>query len=211
MIKQPIAVIFDWYNTLINTSINIDRIIFNQVLKKMGYQDIDLNLIASSTIFKYLTILLGQRWKEAMTLYESRLEKSQKLDNFTLNDGAIELLNTLRENNIAMAIVSNKNGEKLRSEIHYKNLTHYFNSIIGSGDTSTNKPSPEPVLAALANINVQPSKEIFFIGDSISDIQSATEAGCLPINYGNNIAASNILSFKNFDEIHNFICKLINI
>ncbi|WDM85109.1 HAD family hydrolase [Ehrlichia sp. JZT12] len=209
--KQPTAVIFDWYNTLIDTSINIDYTTFNEVLDKMGYKDIDLNSIPNARIHQYLNTLLGQRWKEAITLYENSLEKSQKLDNFMLNDGAIELLDTLKENNITMAIVSNKNGEKLRSEIHYKNLTHYFNSIIGSGDTSTNKPSPEPVLAALTNINVQPSKEVFFIGDSISDIQSATKAGCLPIKYGNDTNVNNVLSFKNFDEIRHFICKLITI
>ncbi|ABD45298.1 HAD hydrolase, IA, variant 1 family protein [Ehrlichia chaffeensis str. Heartland] len=209
--KQPTAVIFDWYNTLIDTSINIDRTTFYQVLDQMGYKNIDLDSIPNSTIPKYLITLLGKRWKEATILYENSLEKSQKSDNFMLNDGAIELLDTLKENNITMAIVSNKNGERLRSEIHHKNLTHYFDSIIGSGDTGTIKPSPEPVLAALTNINIEPSKEVFFIGDSISDIQSAIEAGCLPIKYGSTNIIKDILSFKNFYDIRNFICQLINI
>ncbi|WP_235111259.1 HAD family hydrolase [Ehrlichia muris] len=211
MIKQPTTVIFDWYNTLINTSININRITFNQVLDKMGHKNIDLDCIPSSTIPKYLTTFLGKRWKEAITLYENSLEKSQELDSFILNDGAIELLDTLKENNITMAIVSNKNGKNLRSEVHHKNLTHYFDSIIGAGDTGATKPSPEPVLAALTNINVQPSKEVFFIGDSASDIQSAIDAGCLPIKYGSTTTVNNILSFKNFDDIRHFICQLINI
>ncbi|AAZ68705.1 HAD-superfamily hydrolase, subfamily IA,variant1 [Ehrlichia canis str. Jake] len=211
MMKQPTAVIFDWYNTLIDTSINTDCVILNKVLDQMGYKNIDLHSIPNSTIPKYLTTLLGKRWKEATTLYENSLEKSQKSDNFMLNDGAIELLDTLKANNIIMAIVSNKNGKSLRAEVQNKNLTHYFDSIIGSGDTGTTKPSPEPVLAALTNINVQPSKEVFFIGDSISDIQSATEAGCLPIKYGSTTTINNVLSFSNFDDIRHFICKLINI
>ena len=210
MMKKPTAVIFDWYNTLIDTSINIDYTTLNQVLNKIGYKDIDLNVVPKSTVHQHLTNRLGQKWKEAITLYENSLENSKKLDNFTLNDGAIELLDTLKENNITMAIVSNKNGESLRSEVQHKNLTHYFDSIIGSGDTLSNKPSPEPVLTALTNINVQPSKDVFFIGDSISDIQSATGAGCLPIKYGdNNTNVNNVLSFKNFDEIRKFICQLI--
>ena len=159
--KQPTAVIFDWYNTLIDTKINIDRTTFNQILNKMGYKDVDLNAASDATLLKYIAMLLRDRWKEGITLYENSLEKSQKLDNFALNDGAIELLDTLKENNITMAIVSNKNGKSLRSEIHNKNLSHYFNSIIGSGDTATTKPSPEPVLAALTYLNIQPTKDVF--------------------------------------------------
>ncbi|QGR02999.1 HAD family hydrolase [Ehrlichia ruminantium] len=209
--KRPTAVIFDWYNTLINTKVSIDRTIFNQVLNKMGYKDIDLNSLPDATVLKYLAMLLGDKWKEGITLYENSLEKSQKLDNFVLNDGAIELLDTLKENNITMAIVSNKNGKSLRSEIQNKNLSHYFNSIIGSGDTTSTKPSPEPVLAALSYLNIQPSKDVFFIGDSISDIQSATDAGCLPIKYGDCSTVDNVLSFKNFNEINKFISQLLNL
>ncbi|CAI28144.1 Putative Phosphoglycolate phosphatase [Ehrlichia ruminantium str. Gardel] len=209
--KQPIAVIFDWYNTLIDTKVNIDRPTFYQVLNRMGYKDVNLNTVSDSTILKYLAMLLGDRWEEGVALYENSLEKLQKLDNFVLNDGAIELLDTLKGNNITMAIVSNKNGKSLRSEIHNKNLSHYFNSIIGSGDTASTKPSPEPVLTALAYLNIQPSKNVFFIGDSISDIQSATDAGCLPIRYGNCSTKDNVLSFKNFNEINKFICQLLSL
>ncbi|QXK91737.1 HAD-IA family hydrolase [Neoehrlichia mikurensis] len=204
--SAPLAVIFDWYNTLINTS-NINYNIASQALHMMGY-NVSLDTIPNTQIRQYLTYLLNNKLKEWSILYEQILNKSQIEHKIQLNENVLEMLELLHQKSISMAIVSNKNGYYLRRDVYDLNLTKYFKSIIGANDTPENKPSPKPILAALEILNLPPTKKIFVIGDSISDVESAKNANCLPIMYNHNTNINGVLSFTHFKELSNLIINL---
>ncbi|ACZ49557.1 putative phosphatase [Anaplasma centrale str. Israel] len=206
--RPPVAVIFDWCNTLVTGSA-LDYETVDKVLKHMGRSDIDLASVDPSTVDRYLVHSLGSRWKEASALYMEFAEKSTRVRKLIPSSNVLELLELLYDNGISMGIVSNKNGPSLREEVRATGLSKYFSAIIGSGDTPENKPSPKPVIAALEILDVTPSEQVFFVGDSVSDVASARSAKCLPIVYGGT-EVEGVLSFRNFIDLCGFVRGLLN-
>ncbi|MGN7661437.1 MAG: HAD family hydrolase [Anaplasma sp.] len=206
--RAPVAVIFDWCNTLVQNG-GLDYEIAKQVLQRMGRGDIDVSSVSPIKVERYLEYSLGDRWKEAIALYKELAERSSKVRKLCPSDNVLGVLELLYNHNVSMGIVSNKNGDSLREEVKTTGLAEYFSVIIGSGDTSENKPSPEPIIAALEILDIPPGEHVFFVGDSISDVESARRAKCRPIVYGNaNI--EDVLSFRDFAGFCEFVRGLLN-
>uniref|UniRef100_A0A7V4DHP5 phosphoglycolate phosphatase n=1 Tax=Candidatus Caldatribacterium californiense TaxID=1454726 RepID=A0A7V4DHP5_9BACT len=90
--------------------------------------------------------------------------------------GMREVLETLKEADIPMAIVT----AKVRSEMSYQfdhlGLNHFFRVIICAEDAPRPKPYPDPLLLACEKLSVAP-QEALFLGDSVYDITAARLAG----------------------------------
>ncbi|MDB1135543.1 HAD family hydrolase [Candidatus Anaplasma sp. TIGMIC] len=198
---------FDWCNTIVKVG-KADLGILRRVLHAMGAQNVELSSIPNVNISRYLAVHLGDRSVEAMRLYE-RISRQQKKRTLEINENVRELLKFLESNNISTGIVSNKPGKHLRNEVRSLGLEKHFSVILGAGDTPENKPSPTPIFAALDILGVEPSKRVFFVGDSDSDIESAKRANCLPIAFDNS-SAKGVLSFSNFHDFGNFVDNLLN-
>jgi phosphoglycolate phosphatase-like HAD superfamily hydrolase len=83
-----------------------------------------------------------------------------------------------------MAIVTSSYRERLVVPyLRRHGLSGYFAAIVGSEDTDTLKPSPEPVLAALRLLDADPT-EAWMIGDSVADVAAARSAGIRSIALG---------------------------
>ena len=67
-------------------------------------------------------------------------------------------------------------------------LAKYFTTVVCADDTVEHKPNAAPLLAYLAKANASPQNTIY-IGDSIYDIQCATNAG---IDFGLALWGNNI-------------------
>ncbi|MFV9839151.1 MAG: HAD family hydrolase [Aaplasma endosymbiont of Hyalomma asiaticum] len=206
-IKPPVAVVFDWCNTIVRTD-GIDLEILQEVMKSMQCDHIELSGIPHSKIEGYLAGVLGTQWKKAAEKYEGILRTRKNVPGPLPNDNVPELLEFLHKKNISMAIVSNKQGARLRSEVQSLGLSKYFAAVLGAGDTVESKPSPEPVFAALEVIGVPPSNRVFFVGDSTTDIESARRAQCCPIAY-DNASIKGVLSFSNFRDFGDFVAGLL--
>ena len=125
-----------------------------------------------------------------------------------------DILQLLAKHNIYTAVVSNMRGEALRRIIADCDMDKYFAKVIGYGDCSVGKPNTEPVYKALEGSFIEPSLEVFFIGDSQADIICATNSGCrsLFLNMDNypeymlrNSPSHHV--FKSHEELWNFIDK----
>lgn len=108
-----------------------------------------------------------QRWQELIKEGMSRV---------SLFPGMREVLETLHEEGIPMAIVT----AKVRSEMPYQfdhlGLNHLFRAIICAEDAPRPKPYPDPLLVACTELSVGP-KEAIFVGDSVYDITASHLAG----------------------------------
>jgi len=90
-------------------------------------------------------------------------------------DGSRELIKTLYDNGLPLAVASASNLNYVQSVLDKLNVTKYFKSII-SGDMVTNgKPDPEIFLLASNKLEIVP-EECLVIEDGISGMEAARKA-----------------------------------
>lgn len=98
--------------------------------------------------------------------------------------GIMEVLTTLFEKQIPMAIVSNKNDAAVKelSADFFKGLIPV---AIGEREGILKKPAPDTVLAALSELGADASTAVY-VGDSDVDIKTAANSGmdCISVSWG---------------------------
>ena len=101
-------------------------------------------------------------------------------DKTIMYPGVAETLHELRRQGIRMAVVTNKTEFLSRKLLSVIGIDRYFDSILGADSLPFRKPSPEPVLKALADLHIAPSGAIM-VGDSINDIAAGRAAGVVTV------------------------------
>jgi len=94
-----------------------------------------------------------------------------------------------------LAVVSNKTGAVLRNEAAHLGWTPLFGTIVGAGDTHTDKPHRAPVELALQPAGIAPGRDVWFVGDTAIDMECALAAGCVPVLLGPDGAAAEFAQF----------------
>jgi len=191
-LKKPKAVIFDWDNTLVDTWPLIHRAI-NNTMTAMDKEEWSLKKV-KDTVHKSMREsfpgIFGDNWQKAGEIYKNSY-RSIHLDELTLLPSALALINKLEEKNILQIIVSNKIGVTLRKETKKLNISEKFFSIIGSTDSSHDKPHRSSFDLALSASNINPEQDhIWFIGDTVADVECAYNTNCQPIIFGYDNAVS---------------------
>jgi AHBA synthesis associated protein len=98
----------------------------------------------------------------------------------TVFDGVRELLGTLRDRGIAVAVATGKSGPRARSLLDRLDLLASFDHVIGSDEVERPKPAPDIVLRALRLLGRSPADAVM-IGDAVTDLASAKAAGVTAI------------------------------
>jgi phosphoglycolate phosphatase len=187
-LTKPISILFDWDNTIVDS---LDIVFASAVetfkafnLEPLSREEFMESTHVSSKIFikKYFSEAHHVKARELFLELYAQLS-AEKGDLMLLPD-AKEALELLHNKKIKMAIVSNKSKALLSKELESTGLADYFLSVVGSGDLEEDKPSPLPALKALQDINIEPSQEVWFIGDSSTDMGTAHNANCLPVFFG---------------------------
>ena len=137
--------------------------------------------------------------------------KSQESANTIVYDGVRDTLEHYKQKNIAMAVVTNKTEDAAIDTLKHLNLDKYFDVIVG-GDTTINyKPSPEPLLYAMQQLNANADESIM-IGDSENDYKCATACGMntILLNYGynNGIDLKSLSAFAYVDDFAGIKCYI---
>ncbi len=186
-LKKPKAVVFDWDNTLVDTWPLIQTAI-DETMKKMGKEPWGLKKVRDNvhkSMRESFPEIFGDDWKKAGEIYKQTY-RSLHLEKLYLLPGALELIKKLEEMQISQFVVSNKMGPTLRQEAEKIGLDKKFFSLIGAGDAKADKPSFLPVEMALIGSDIKLRQdEIWFVGDTIADIECAYNSCCTPIIYGN--------------------------
>jgi len=90
--------------------------------------------------------------------------------------GVKELLEVLRAAAVKLALVTTKHQIQAEFTLAGMGLACYFDYVHGWLEGRKHKPDPEPVVASLARLGVEPGAAIM-VGDSELDVQSAKAAG----------------------------------
>lgn len=101
--------------------------------------------------------------------------------------GAVETLERLRAEGVALALITNKPARFLPELLADKGLDGYFQWQVGGDTLPQQKPDPAALLWVMAQAGVAPH-EALFVGDSRNDVRAARAAGvpCVALSYGYN-------------------------
>ena len=111
---------------------------------------------------------------------------NHSLDQTVPYPGVVELLETLREKNVPVAVVSNKHDSAVKTI-----CDHYFPGLacVAMGEREEmgvrKKPAPDAVFAALREMKADPASAVY-VGDSEVDIETARNASlpCITVTWG---------------------------
>ena len=181
--ERPVAVLFDWDNTLIDGWTGITSAL-NVVLAtwdKPLWTVADARARIRGSVRDTFPGMFGPDWRRAQQLLRDTMN-SQDLGHLTLMPGAGEAV--IAAAVFPGAVVSNKEGVSLRREVAHLGWSARFGAIVGAGDAAEDKPHPAPIWHALSLIGVKPSRAVWYVGDTGSDMRAAHAAGCTAVLVG---------------------------
>jgi phosphoglycolate phosphatase len=177
------AVIFDLDGTLLDTISDISDS-FNATLEKYKYPTF------SEEEYKYfvgkgIDVLISRIIKR-LKLNNSKFEQLKQgyIEEYALRHntktklyfGIMELLQKLKEKQIIVSILSNKPHFQTIDVIAYYFKDYKFDLVYGKKPEFEIKPNPASAIDLISNLNVN-AKEVLYIGDTNTDIQTAQNAG----------------------------------
>tara|TARA_B110000008_G_C16696031_1_gene454717 strand:+ start:30 stop:710 length:681 start_codon:yes stop_codon:yes gene_type:complete len=212
--KQKFTVLFDLDGTLVDTAPDL-MLAHNHVMKKFGYPTKSLKDLKSS-VGKGAGAMIGRSiWSQAKKELTSINEKikNEMTDEFlsfygqnilkesALINGVKEFLNWCKNENISMAVCTNKT-EHLAIDLLKKiGILNYFEYVAGYNTFEYCKPDPRHITSIIEILDGDKNKSIM-IGDSETDANAA-KAAEIPM-----ILLEDGYTEKNTDEIyHNHLIK----
>jgi phosphoglycolate phosphatase len=200
LLVKPVALMFDWDNTLVDTT-SIIKKATEKTFEVMGKTSADISNVGhegGKSMPDFFRSVFGGEWEKASVIYRDHY-KQHRFAHVTPLPGSDAMLRQLAAAfpELYMAVVSNKLGSFLRDEVEHFQWNTLFQAVVGSQDAPADKPSGEPVYHALLGTDIQPGPHVWFIGDSITDLECAKNSGCTAILYDcNRVAADLIPRYK---------------
>jgi len=184
-ITRPRALLFDWDNTLVNTWPTIVEC-YRDTFAALGrtpWTAEEVRQRAHGSLRDVFPLLFGERAGEAErvfyeTFHRIHLERLEPLP------GADALLARARDAGCYVAVVSNKVGQNLRTELAHLGWGKWIYRAVGARDCKRDKPAPDPVFMALDGTGIAPDQSVWMVGDTPADLKCAHAAGVLPVLFG---------------------------
>ena len=213
--KQKFTVLFDLDGTLVDTAPDLMRA-HNHVMQKFGYPTKSTeeirNLVGKGAGAMIGRSIWGQAKKEFGKVNDEKVKKEMVnefvdfygkniINESTLIKGVKEFLNWCKDQNISMAVCTNKQ-EHLSNDLLKKiGIYDYFEYVAGSDTFDYCKPDPRHLTSVVEILDGDIKKSIM-IGDSETDANAA-KAAEIPV-----ILLEDGYTEKNKDEIyHNHLIK----
>lgn len=186
----PRCVLFDWDGTIVESAQSCYKA-STSLYKELGLSLPSIQQYMQSphrSIRSELRDLRTQPWcgwtatDEEIDVYSGRFEDLLRLYTpkpLDLRPGARELIELLHNAKIPMGIVSNKGHDVLLEEVERLGMSKFFHTILGSGASSADKPSPAPLLNAVERMGAHNHVPIWFVGDACVDMEATHAANAL--------------------------------
>lgn len=184
-LPAPRVVLFDWDNTLVDTWPTIHQVV-NILMEHMGHPTWtfeETRRRIGPSMRDVFPTMFGERWQEARDVFLGAFREVH-LEQLAVLEGMEAMLRGLHARGLPMALVSNKTGALLRREVAHLGWDDLFFAAVGAGDAARDKPAPEAVDLALSQAPggpVAPGPDVWFVGDSPTDMTCAHACGCTPV------------------------------
>jgi phosphoglycolate phosphatase len=178
------SILFDLDGTFVDTSMDI-CIALNKVLQAHKFNKVDcLDLkyhISKGAvgIIKYASDINGRSIDASLLRAEFLQEYSKNCFIHTkMINGMNELINFIENKNMKWGIVTNKHSKYVNKIIKGLSLDNNIHCLITGDMVDNPKPSPDGLLKALIELNINPN-EILYLGDDERDVVAAKDVGML--------------------------------
>lgn len=174
-------VIFDLDGTLLNTISDLGEAC-NYALEKMGYPTHPISsypFMVGNGVRRLLQrafVDADDKTLAQLMTYFREYYDSHCTTHTAPYKGIPELLATLREKDVKMAVASNKYQEATSKLIGHYFPTIPFVAVCGQTDERSVKPDPSIVFHILGE-NPTPKRNVLYVGDSAVDMETAHRAG----------------------------------
>ncbi len=163
---------------------------YEQITKLIGYP--------LDVMFREVGVKEDKVW-DFVTAYKEHYRVISKEKTFLLpkaKEAVIEASSFAR-----LGVVTTKTARYSKELLEHFGIMCYFETLIGREDVTYPKPHAEPIETALENMKIEKKEEVYIIGDTVLDLESAQNA---------HIKAVGVLSGygrKNDLEKYNFVIK----
>lgn len=103
-----------------------------------------------------------------------------------------------------LGVVTTKTGLYSKHILQHFDILKFFQVVIGSEDVQHPKPHPEPIFKALSSLPITPKEKVYMLGDTIYDLEAASNAQINGIwvrsGYGKGLESSASASFDSVYE-----------
>lgn len=189
-------VFFDFDGTLIDTNEIIVKCLNHLSMKYNGRKldDNELTGILGKPLEVQMKEICESRYEELTLDYKS-MYRSLRDEMTTEFEGISDMLKTIHENGVKVAIISNKGTSGINHGIDKFALSDYIDYVVSSEDVIKKKPDPEGIYKAMSYLGLGENDkvDIVFVGDSIHDIECGKNADLKTILVGWTIMDKNIL------------------
>lgn len=174
------AILFDLDGTLLNTIQDLTDCV-NHSLNKMGMpmrSIFEVRKFIGDGLKMLLTRAMPvgstqEMYEEILKIYKPYYQEHMQ-DKTVPFDGIMDLLKALKEKDIKIAVVSNKQDEAVKA-LCADVFGNLVDIAIGVGNGVEPKPDPGAVFEAVKQLNVNP-ENIYYVGDSFIDMQVSENA-----------------------------------
>lgn len=171
------ALLFDFDGTLLDTNNLIIETFYHVIAPKFPgkYTKEDMQEFIGPSLMDTFTKVDAVNYEALIEEYLiwNREHHDELVREF---DDVVEVLTTLKNAGIRLAIVSTKRHPALIRGLDLLGVTSLFEIMIGNEDVQNTKPDPEPILLALNRLKLE-KKDVVMIGDNSHDIEGGQNAG----------------------------------
>ncbi len=184
-LTPPKAILFDWDNTLVDTWPIIYQALHDTMvawsMEPWSLEEVKLKV--GKSLRDAFPELFAEDWERAGEYYMQRY-RSYNLERLEALPDVLPVLEHVQQSHPFIGVVSNKRGDNLRTEVGHIGWEPYFDVLVGAGDATRDKPHPDPALLALDGTDISAGEDVWFVGDTITDLECAQAAGMTAILYG---------------------------
>ena len=215
MMNNNKCVIFDLDGTLLYTLEDLKNSV-NFALSKNGFKERSIDEVRDF-VGNGIEILMRKSAPQNITENDfqkcfSDFKSHYKIhseDNTKEYDGITDMLKALKENNILLAVVSNK-ADFAVNTLCKKYFPDLLDCAFGERDGIKRKPSPDSVNEVIKLLNVEKAN-CFYVGDSDVDVKTAhnAEIKCIACTWG--FRSRNVLEKENPEYIIDSVNEILKI
>lgn len=180
---RPEAILFDWDNTLVDGWAAVQSGL-NAAFRAFALPEWDRETVLARTrksLRDSFPEIFGAGWERARDIFYAEV-RAMHLQVLAPMPGVPAMLAGLPR--LPMGVVSNKQGPLLRAEAAELGWGGHFPVLVGAGDAAADKPDAAPLLLALEGLGHAPGERVWYVGDTMLDMQAARAAGCVPVLLG---------------------------
>ncbi|AXH11000.1 HAD family hydrolase [Malaciobacter halophilus] len=203
--KKNKAIIFDLDGTLIDSVLDI-ALCMNEVLEELNlksYEIEEYNYFLGGGVDVLVNNVLKNPSKELKQLVTKRFQEVYETtlhSNTKAYEGVYELLKQLQNRGFNIAVLSNKPHKFTKGYVDKIFKQFNLKEVHGQKDAIPKKPNPQAAINIAKSFNI-PCQDIYFVGDTKVDMQTANNANMISIGV--------LWGFRNEQELKDYGAKYI--